>query len=414
MSRGGRVARTALTTVALVLVASACGSSSSDDPSVVRWYVAAGDVGSTALAETCEPSLGEDLSLEVVELPADPDALHTTLVRRLDADPSSVDLMTLDGALVPELGTAGFLAPVPSAARTALADGVLPQALEQTVVDDRMVAAPWLFDPQLLWFRNVTAERAGLDVTKPIAWADLISGARRLGVSVQMTDDLGSGLVDWVSALVASSGGTLLQGAGPDAKVGLGGAPGRQAAALVQQVAESGVGPGPDAAAVEAFAGIDGGFLLAPGTAYTDPSLTALQPELGVVQYPRVGETEAVPPARGTVLAVSAGSRHRSEVFDLVQCLAADETVASIVLSTGHAPARPAVLADRSVRSALPFARTLAAAQKAARPAPVTPYWTAVRRAVVDTWSPISGVTTDRTPTDSQAAVRAALRGELP
>ncbi len=62
----------------------------------------------------------------------------------------------------------------------------MPAALAAATYDGQLAVAPWWFDPQLLWYRGNIAERAGLDTTKPMSWDELIAGAERLGVTVQM------------------------------------------------------------------------------------------------------------------------------------------------------------------------------------------------------------------------------------
>lgn len=409
MKRGGNRARALAGLLAAALMGSAC-SVSGASPGVLNWYVTDADLGAQVLAGSCDVG---DVEIKVHELPKDTDRAHSEIVRRLQADGASIDLLSVDGALIPELGEAGFLRPVPGVNRAAVSEGVVPAALAQVTVDDKLYAVPWLFDPQLLWFRSVTAERAGIDTSKPVTWEQLIQGADRLGVTLQVDDGNGTGLGEWVAALMAASGGTVVDGVTSNATVGLDSEAGRAAASTIEFYRESEVGPGPVDDAVEAFSGTGGGFLIAPGSAWSDPAIAALGNEVDAVAYPRVGDT-AVPPANGRALAISDASEKVAEARTLIECLTSTETMTALVSATGHGPARMSILADESVASNLIVADAMLASMKSAKTVPVTPYWNSIRRAIDDTWAPLASVTTDGTPAESQRAVEAALAGEMP
>jgi hypothetical protein len=100
----------------------------------------------------------------------------------------------------------------------------------------------------VLWFRGAAAEHAGINTSRAVSWDALLSGADRIRASVQFDDDDGTGLSDWVRALVAESGGTVIKGTGREPKIGMGGDAGRVAAGIVQYYAASGLGIGPDRA----------------------------------------------------------------------------------------------------------------------------------------------------------------------
>lgn len=399
VSRAGRgVVRLGAALLAVGLLTGACGSSAEPKRPVLNWYVGADSLAPRALADSCS---GGTVDVRVHELSREADAAHTALVRRLSSAGSSVDVLAIDGALVPEFAAAGWLRKAPP-----VADDILPAAADQVTRDGTAYATPWLFDPQLLWYRPLTAERAGIDVTQPVTWDALLSGADRLGVTVQIADDRGLGLVEWISALVAAGDGDVTKG-------DLSGAAGQGAASVIEYYQEAGVGPGPSTTAASGFVGSNGGFLIAPGSALSDPALLPLGTEFAVTAYPAlVGQAPA--PARGIALAVGAESAHAKQAAAFVECLAGDEVVRPVVTTSGYGPAKVGLLKDEQVRTALPTAAVLEAAMLTARTVPVTPRWNAVRRAIDDTWSPLGSVNADSTPRISAAAVRAALKGELP
>ena len=398
VSRARRgVVRVLAPLLAVGLLAGACGSSAEPKRPVLNWYVGADSLASRSLADSCS---GGDVEVRIHELPREADAAHTALVRRLSSAGSSVDVLAIDGALVPEFAAAGWLRKAPP-----VAADILPAAAEQVTRDGVAYATAWLFDPQLLWYRPLTAERAGIDVTQPVTWDALLSGADRLGVTVQIADDRGLGLAEWVSALVAAGDGDVTKDLSAES--------GQGAASVIEYYEEAGVGPGPSPTAASGFVGSNGGFLIAPGSALSDPALAPLGTEFAVTAYPSLAGPSPAP-ARGVVLAVGAESAHPKEAAAFIECLSGDDVVRPIVTTSGYGPAKVGLLKDEQVRTALPTAAVLETAMLTARTVPVTPRWNAVRRVIDETWSPLGSVNTDNTPRTSGAAVRAALKGELP
>jgi multiple sugar transport system substrate-binding protein len=399
----------------LLCVLGACGSNGAGpgSPPTLNWYVGPDRVDATALAKSCTTESGGDYRIRVRELPTDVDTRHAMLVRRLVAKDTTIDLLSLDSAFTAEFSAARILAPIPEGLAPVFSKDVAPAALAAATYDGQLAVVPWWFDPQLLWYRGNVAERAGLDTTRPITWEDLIAGADRLGVTLQIEDRDGSGLSEWVNALVAGSGGRLVDGAGRTAKVGLASDAGRAAASVVDFYRESRVGPGPSADALKAFAGPDGGFLLAPSSVISDPAVAAVAADMGWTAYPVVGAT-SVAPLSGVGLAVPLYAPHTELSYRAISCLTSPTTVRAMMVSAGHSASRLTTYDDPAVKASYPMAAVTKQAVQTGSTVPVTPYWHLVQDAIDDTWSPLSEVRSDRTPQDSQTAVRAALRGELP
>lgn len=394
-------------------VLAACGSGSQESGTpVVSWYAAPDVVDAAGLAEQCTTAADGAYRIEVQSLPEDVSDRHARLVRRLLAEDDAIDLLSLDSAFTSEFAAAGFLAPVPSSVAAEVSEGVAPVALEAASYRDELVVAPWWMDPQVLWHRGNTAERAGLDTSKPISWDDLIAGAKRLGVTVQVEDRDGSGLAEWVSALVAGGGGTLVDGPGRDARVGLDGDAGRSAASVVELYDEEQVGPGPSTDARQRFASPDGGFLVASASAIADPALASISADVKAAPYPVVGN-DSIAPLAGIGLAVPAGATDPDRSYAALSCLTSPDVVRTLMTTGRHSASRLATYDDRSVKSAYPDARVVRQAVETGRTVPRTPYWALVLDAIDETWLPVAGVTQDRTPEESQAAVVAAIRGEL-
>lgn len=409
---GRVIAHGAVACLALATVA-ACSADETGDETVVDWFVVPDRGNQAALADACADASGGAYSVQLHQLPADVGSRHTELVRRLSGASSSIDVLSLDTQLVAEMSGAGFLATVSPAQQQAWSEGVAPGALAASTREGALVAAPWWFDPQLLWFRGVTAERAGLDTTKPITWDDLIAGASRLGVSIQIDDVDGTGMSEWVAGLMAANEGALVTGADGAPVVALDSDAGRGAAAVVEFYRDSSVGPGPQPDATERFAGSGGGFLLAPSSALSDTAMQVIAPELGVAAYPVIADS-APPPAAGVSLAVARDAEDARAASDLISCLIAPEQQRALVLGSGHGAARVATYEDKIVKRDSPTAATVQKSLVTAQPVPPTPYWNTIRRAIDRTWRPISDVSVGGTPKESQREAAAAIRGELP
>lgn len=396
--------------VLVSLAVAGCGASGSDSPGVLRWWVVPDRVDARSLAETC--SADGDYSIELELLPSGIDQRRTEIVRRLAADDGSIDILSLDTSLTAEIAAAGYLAPVPDEVEQAVSDGALPKALEAASLDDQLVAAPWWLDPQVLWYRGTAAERAGLDTTKPISWDDLLAGAERLGTTLQIDDVDGTGLSDWVRTLVSAAGGTILEGAGREPKIGLASDAGRVAAGIVQFYAGAGIGPGPSPNARSDFAGARGGFLLASSAVVTDPVLSSVVPDMKAVPYPVV-EGDSVAPLSGVSLAVAEDAADPALAYDAVSCLASAESQQKMMIGSGHGATRKSVYEADEVKEAIAPSGVALDAVESGLNVPSTPYWQRVRAALRDTWLPITGVSPSTTPEESQRAVTNLVGGGL-
>jgi len=407
MNRRG-VVGAALVTMSLTLAG--CAGSDSGSANVLTWWVVPDRVDARTIAETCSSEGGYTIELEL--LPPGIDQRRSEIVRQLAAGSDAIDILSLDTSLTAEMAAAGFLAAIPPEAEPTLTDGVLPKAVEVATHGERLVAVPWWLDPQVLWYRGTSAERAGLDTTKPISWDDLLGGAERLGSTLQIDDPDGTGLGEWVRVLVAASGGTILEGEGRKPTIGLATDAGRAAAGIVQFYASAGIGPGPSPDARAEFAGARGGFLLASSAIITDPALSAVGADMKAVPYPVV-EGESVAPLSGVSLAVPKDARDTDLAFEAVTCLASEESQQTMMAESGHGATRSAVYEVDEVKSAIAASGVTLEAIETGVNVPSTPYWQRVRVALRDTWLPISGVSPSTTPADSQRAVTDLVAGGL-
>lgn len=400
---------------ATMLLLGACGGGPADDTvdgvPVLHWYVGPERADVDALAQTCSEGSGGDYRIEVERLPDDVDQRHASLMRRLLARDDSIDLFSMDTAWSAEMAAAQVLAPVPEDLKAPFAQDVAPAALRSVTVDGLAVAAPWTFDPWLLWWRGATAERAGLDTTEPVSWDDLLTGAERTGRQVLVDDPDGEGLAAWVNALVVGAGGTLLKGGGRTPDVGLDTAAGRTAAGIVGRLGRSGLGATPSRDTAEQFAR-RGGFVLAPSSFVSDPAVAPVAGDLQWTAFPQVDGTAAAP-SSGVALAVPLYARDTTLSYEAISCLTSDDLLATVMTGSGHSAARLSAYDLDAVKSGYPLADVTRPAVETAAVLPATPFWPRVRAALEVTWTPLSAVD-GATPRRSQAAVVDAVGGRAP
>jgi multiple sugar transport system substrate-binding protein len=394
--------------LALTLSASLAGCGG-NQTKTLTWWTLPDRVGEEALARRCS-DVAEGYRVEVHVLPSLLRDRRADLVRRLAAGDDDIDILTLDSAFTAEFAAAGFLAPLPDA--LASDAGIIPTAAEAATYRDKLVAVPWWVDPQLLWFRGASAERAGIDTNKPVSWDSLLAGADRIRASLQVDNADGTGVSDWVLGLVEESGGQVISGTGRHPKVGLNSDAGRVAAGIVQFYMASGLGDGPSDRALSEFAGTRGAFLLARASARTAREVVAVAADMRPLRYPVIGGVSKSPMA-AAALAVPKSSDNRKAAFAAVNCLTSADSQAEIMVNSGRGAAQSSVYQDGEVRRVVPYAQTLLTAARAGINVPSTPYWHLAERAIDSAWTPLSAVAPNHTPKESAKAVASLVGGGL-
>jgi multiple sugar transport system substrate-binding protein len=413
---------------AALLVGASVGCGGGDESSVptLTWYINPDNGGQADLARSCTEAAGGRYRIETSLLPNDADGQREQLVRRLAADDSSIDLMSLDVVYVPEFAQARFLRPFADDVATELTDGVMDAPVATATWNDRLYAAPFYANTQLLWYRQSVAERAGLDLEGgTVTWDQLVAAGEQTRTTVQVTGRRYEGYMVWINALVTSAGGEILRDveAGRDAVPQLDSDAGRTAAGIVRQLARSSAAdPGLDVATEEearaGFQADDGGFLAlwpyvynAAKTAVDDGSLDqAVFDDIRWARYPQaVAGTDSAPPLGGINLAVGAFTRHPRDAVDAVRCLTTVESQTSYFLAEGNPASRSAVYDDADVRAAYPFADLIRESIGAAGVRPRTPFYTDVSAAVLRDFSPPRDVRPDSTPAAADSFVSAVL-----
>lgn len=374
----------------------------------ISWLVQDDRLDNRALAETCSTNSGGQYRLEIRSLPRDATTRTSQLTRRLlDHDPA-IDVVSIDTSMVSALDSAQVLAPMPADLADELGDDLTPLARQASTVDGRLVAAPYWMDPMLLWYRAAAAQDAGITTGQQITWDDVFFSADRVGGSLVLDDLNGLGVVPWVDAAYASAGQPMLAGASREPQLGLDSSAGQRVAAIAARLGRLSATPVEDA--VDRFSGPAGAFLLAGPSVTSDPGMRSVATDLQWNAYPVIDT--AAPPVVGQHLAVGVGSEHRDLAFDAIECLTSQDTQQQVMITSGHASARPSVLESDEVAADYPMLTAVRDGLDVGHAPSKTPYWSTVAAAIEQTWSPLSQVSR-RTPARSEEQVRERLAGGL-
>jgi ABC-type glycerol-3-phosphate transport system substrate-binding protein len=241
--RRGLTGAAATLVVTGTLAACGGGGDSSGTPTLT-WYINPDSGGQAEIAASCSDASNGAYTIETSVLPRNSDAQREQLVRRLAAGDDSIDIMSLDVPFAPELAQAGFLAPVPDDVASVVSDGVVRGALESATWDDELVAVPFWANTQLLWYRKSVADAAGLDMTEPVTWDQLVTAAQDQEKLLSAQGRRAESLTVWFNALIESAGGHIIakNNTDPDEiELGLDTDAGNRAAEVMHDVATSGV-----------------------------------------------------------------------------------------------------------------------------------------------------------------------------
>ena len=187
----------------------ACGGDSGK-PELV-WYINPDSGGQDAVAEKCST---DDYTISTQVLPQDAGQQRIQLARRLAAKDPSIDLMSIDPPFTAEFADAGFLAEVPQDAKAKLEEqGTFKGAMDAATWKDKLVVFPFWSNTQVLWYRKSFVEKAGLDMSQPVTWDQIIDAASENDGKIGVQANKYEGYVVWINALVEGAGGHILEDA---------------------------------------------------------------------------------------------------------------------------------------------------------------------------------------------------------
>ena len=115
--------------------------------------------------------------------------------------------MSIDPPYTAEFANAGYLAKIPQDLQDKLKEQSFKGAIEAATWDDQLVVAPFWSNTQVLWYRKSFVEKAGLDMSKPVTWDQIIDAAAKNGGKVAVQANKYEGYVVWINALISGAGG---------------------------------------------------------------------------------------------------------------------------------------------------------------------------------------------------------------
>jgi multiple sugar transport system substrate-binding protein len=405
------------------------GCGSDDGPPTLTWYINPDDGGQAAIAQRCTEEAGGEYRIETSLLPNDAASQREQLARRLAAGDSSLDIMSLDPPFIPELAEPGFLAPVPDEVAERTTQNVVDGALAGAQWKDELVTVPFWANTQLLWYRKSVAEAAGLDMSQPVTWQQLIDAAADQGKYLGVQGQRGESMTVWLNALIESAGGRILENPEAEAdqiELGLASESGTAAADVIATIGKEGLGgPGlptqDENNSMILFQGDDGSFMVnwpfvwpATNAAVEDG---ALEPELiediGWTLYPRMNENEpTAPPLGGINLGVGAASEHPDLAYAAIECIVSPENQAEYFITNGNPPSNTEAYEDPRIEEAFPMADTIRDSLELAAPRPQTVFYNEVSTSLQQSFAPPSQVDPATTPQQTSEFIMSVLRGE--
>jgi multiple sugar transport system substrate-binding protein len=427
--RGRAVALGSTGALAAALLA-ACGS---EGKPALNWYVNPDGVDTlTQLAEQCST---DDYDIDIQLLPAGATDQRTQLARRLAARDSSTDLMSLDPVFVPEFANAGWLEELPAETADRALEGVLDGPAETVQWEDGVYAFPQWANTQVLWYRKSLAEAAGLDMSQPVTWDQVIEAAADNDGTVGVQADRYEAYVVWINSLVEGAGGSIVSNteAGKDAEVEIDSEAGREAAAVIAKLADS------EAAQADLSVSNEGTSLgqMFPGT---DSSRSAgefmtnwtfvyknYEPgdgkeftqeqfdDLGWARYPRTVEDEpSRPPVGGIDIGVGAYSDNPEWALEAAACVTTPEAQTALAVNEGLMPARADAYESQELTDAYPrdLLELWQESLSEGGTRPKSAYYALISQAIQSRWHSPTSVDPESTPEESAEFLRAVLAGE--
>jgi multiple sugar transport system substrate-binding protein len=410
----------ALLSTALV----ACGSES--DKPVLTWYINPdpdpppdfeGAFGLEGIAERCST---DEYDIVTEKLPTAATEQRIQLMRRLAANDSSIDLMSIDPIFTAEFSEAGYLAELSEEDQEELSEGKLEGAIEGATWKDELVVAPQWANTQLLWYRKAVAEKAGLDMSQPVTWDQIIEAAEETDTKVSVQGNKYEGYVVLINALIQGAGGTIVSDLekGEEMTVGLDSEAGSAAAAIIEKLAGSSAADADlpvsnEGTAEASFSGDAGGFMANWTYIYLGYAET-LKDDLGWARYPQTVEgEESKPPTGGINIGIGAFSDYQEESLEAAKCITNLENQVTYASETGGMPTLEEAYEAKKLTELYPpeVLDLFRESVDEGGPRPNTEYWATIVNAVLSQWHPQDAVT-EETPSESEPFLEEVLNGD--
>jgi multiple sugar transport system substrate-binding protein len=414
-------ARAVLGMLLAAAVIAGCGSSSgSKGPVTLSWYVFPEPSGSFAkAAQQCSKDSGGKYNIAINFLSTASDQQRVSLVRRLAAGDSSIDILAMDVDWTAEFANAKWIRPVPASLASEIKTVDLPGPIQTATYNGRIWATPINSNTELLWYRKDLL--ADIHQPVPTTWQQMIDDARLLAKAGKphYIEEQGAqyeGLTVWFNSLVNSDGGKIITGGN---KVVIGHSA-EVAASIMHELATS---PGADPSLNVAEEGSSdttfdmGDAAFEINYPFTWDSAQKINKkvwqQMGYALFPRVNPSlKPHVSIGGYNLGVSAYSQHPQLAFDAVRCLTQQNYEVTYAVKGGLAPVRTAVYQIPSFDKAYPFHALIKAQLATYGLRPQTPSYADVTLAIQKALSPTGNINPNTVEGTLRSEIKASLSSE--
>ncbi|MDQ4052332.1 MAG: extracellular solute-binding protein [Actinomycetota bacterium] len=422
---------------------SACGD---EGKPTLHWYVNPDGVATfESYADQCST---DDYDISVELLPSGATDQRIQLARRLAAEDSSTDLMNLDPVFVAEFANAEWLAEVTdentegdlASAISGSVEGegdYLAGAAETVIWEDKVFAIPLWANTQVLWYRKSLAQAAGLDMSQPVTWEQVIQAAADNNGSVGVQANKYEAYVVLINALVQGAGGDIVSNteAGRDTQVDLDSDAGRKAAEIIQMLADS------DAAQSDLTVSNEGTslgrmfpadpeapqgageFMLNWTFAYkfyeglieTGEVTQEQFDDLGYARYPETVAGEASkPPIGGIDIGIGAYSANPEYAMEAAECITSTQAQVDLAINDGLMPSTNTAYDEVAANGDFPadLIELYRTSVDEGGPRPKSEFYSVISSAVQARWHSPGSVDPDSTPEDSADYLQEVLEGK--
>jgi multiple sugar transport system substrate-binding protein len=378
--------------VSAAFALTSCGGSDDNGRATLNLWVFQEPSGSfTDAAKRCSAASDGRYKVVFNALSNNADQQRQSLVARLAAKDSSIDIAGMDVVWTAEFAEAKWIKPWPEPYASEMKKGTLAGPLKTATYQGKIYAAPANSNTQLLWYRK--------DLVKDPAttWDGLIEQASKLPKAGRIAT-MGAqyeGSTVWFNSLVQSAGGTIVSGD----KATLG-APGDKAAEIMHKLATSKAGdPGLSGMKEDQvrLAFEQGNAAFEVNWPFIYPSAKDGAPQifknLAWAPYPGVENGKpAKAPIGGINWGVGAYSKHPKEAFEAAACLRNEENQKEAAIKGGLPPTLSSLYDDKSLIKQYPFAALIRKQLDNGAVRPQTPAYADVSLAIAKSVSPASSI----------------------
>ena len=389
-------------------------SSDSDAVPTLNLYLYPDNSGAVQQAvDNCTAASGGRYKISYQKLPNGADGQRQQMVRRLAAEDSSLDILGLDVTWAPEFAEAGWIQEWTGDNKAQVEDGTLAGPLATATYNDKLWAAPFNSNTQLLWYRS------DLVPTPPKTWDEMLTMAEDLAKQgkphyIEIQGNQYEGITVWFNTLLASAGGSVLNADGTGPSLG---PPAVTALTIMRNLATS-VAADPSLSVQQEN---DNRLAMESGTAafqlnypFIYPSMKTNNPEmfktLKWAPYPAVSADQPTHVTIGGInLAVSSYSKHPDLAFEATLCLRNRENQMIGAVTGGVPPSIADLYDDPTLQESYPFAADIKASLATAAVRPLTPAYQNISIVISHSVSPPASINPESTEKSMASQIKDAL-----